>query len=119
MKILQGKRFASVIVSLLILCNYVLYMYCRKYAATVECVLQNSMTCHPDKVTNINTTMYVIMSTLGRECMKLAAMQSNTDMKEMSAFPLLTAVHNCQQRPVCTTRWLDCAPDMNATVVCK
>lgn len=93
-------------------------MLIRKYAATVECVLQNTMTCDPDEVKEINVTMHVVMATLGEECMKLAASQTNTEMPE-ATFPLLTALHDCRPEPVCTTRWLDCAPDMNVTVVCK
>lgn len=96
-------------------------MYNRKYAATLECVLQNTMTCDPDEVKDINATVHIVMSTLGRECMKLAAEASktgNTGMEEKS-YPLLAALQTCQPRPVCSTRWLDCAPDMNVTVVCK
>lgn len=76
------------------------------------------MTCDPDEVKEINVTMHVVMATLGDECMKLAATQTKTEMPEVT-FPLLTALHDCRPSPVCTTRWLDCAPDMNVTVVCK
>ncbi|XP_061194923.1 uncharacterized protein LOC133203073 [Saccostrea echinata] len=93
---------------------------CMEYAKTLECVLQNTITCKPEDVKEINTTVHVIMATLGYECMKIAAKDSrtgNSGMQEMS-LPLLAALQTCKPRPVCTTRWLDCAPDMNVTVVC-